>query len=667
MVASLRRTTSDISLNNGSRGGGPLGTVSSFLAALEQEGMIYSTHGFEFAYKEEEYQNNQRIVAAGGEALPTLKSIGGGVGLEDYTSFIREVYGTDDVPMLGADARRTRAINKSGLDLQYKNLKERYPDAGILDTEELLSAVYQRGQQAQKRASRISGFVPGVAEFAAGTVRAFDPVVNPAFALNLLPTGFARTTIARIATEAGLGMATAAIDEFTGVRENMRYFGVEPTTMGTVTNIAFGAAAPIAFNAALRGLRAGVRRVLPKPATPPPPAPPGGILGPPEAVPGGEAVAPPIREFEPLSSGEREVLERFSPSYAKRAAGVIDEADKMHNTWASQPENMSPEPVPVGSSVNVRPYRPGSGDLKPSAVTKLGVDGFATLGDAARALDRTTFETLDDLRRQLAEAQEQLKTNRAINEQKKLGVTTTLEAEIKRAQAALAGAKPKDKGLAAAKLQELVERREPVPTTIRASEPLDELGVHKRILNLMTKINEHMPAVELALARAQRTYRISPQQKDALWANVAKLVSPNQKVGGILDNVPDSAPASTAQSKTRGVPEAKDAGPNDLLTDVANRNTKQANAGLAKRADDTRTQVSKVLSNIDRLEKAKAAGEDTTELEKGMDFRVSGTNVDIRKILDVPVERDGTTLRKLLEDVDDDSTVLNIIGVCAVG
>lgn len=667
MGASLKlRETPAISANNVSFGGGDVSTLEAFMSGLEEQRVLYSTHGFEYTLQEEEYFNNQRIIAAGGTPPEPIKE---GLGIEAYTQFADAAYldsfasTTDDESRTQAQ-RKARALEANGRNAKLKELQERFPDAGIEDMEGLLTRTLQYGVEVNKRGGRRSGALQWIAGFAGGIAPAFDPSVNPGtFGLNLLGGG-GKAFIGRILTEAGLGAGVAAIDEFTGVRHNMDLFGIPPTAEQTALNIATGAAAPVALHSIVRGAK---RLVKGREAPPPPPGPENA----PAAVPDAAPIPPGPPRALPITPAEREILARYAPADATRVAKDLDAIARQHDTYGLEPEDMTPPTETVGSAVRMKSYNSVDPDwldkaVKPNPQQKLDKAGFGTLGDAARALDSEAFDRFDAATRQLDAAKAELADAIAINADKKAGVTTTLDRLIAFTQKALDAAKSAaDKAVLKARLQALLERREPVPKTIRASEPLDVQAMSKRVDSLTAKLDATKPNIERALARASDVWDLSQTQRQAVNETIAKAKGPVAGRGQPFANIPRTG-GQTTPTRTQGLPElsGETPKPGENFTEVVGRAQDAKDKQMPKLVEDFKTSVKRIMSDVNRLAEAKKAGKDTTELIKTMDMRLTGTEVDIRDVLDVEV--DGVTMRQTLEDLTNDDQALVAITSCSV-
>jgi hypothetical protein len=374
----------------------------------------------------------------------------------------------------------------------------------------------------------------------------------------------------------------------------------------------------------------------------------------------------------PVTSAEREILARYGAAEGFRVSTDLDTVARQYDTYGIQPEDIVPPTTPMGAAVRVKPHpdrAPVDPDWLDRAVTpspeqKLNRGGFATLGDAARALDEDAFNTFEDLTRQLDEAKTDLSNAKAINAEKQAGVTTTLDRLIAQTRAALGAAKnARDKSALQARLVELAERREPVPKTIRAAEPIDTRTLEQRIASLPDQIDKASKLVRRALARADEAWELNQTQRDAVNEAIAKAVASPASSGQTFANVPQGTARVTA-NRTAGLPElaGEKPKPGENFTEVVDRAQDAKDKLLPKLTEDFKTSMKRILSNLDKLDQAKKAGVDTTEAEKKLDMRIAGTEVDIRDVLGI--DMNGVSVRQALEDLANDDAALVEITRC---
>lgn len=668
MAASLSmRETPELSVNNISRGGGDLSLLGAFMTSMEEQRVLYSTHGFEYTLKEEEYFNNQRIIAAGGTPVATLDT-GAELGLGAYTRFADAAY-LDSFASTASDESKTqaqrhaRAIEADSRNTKLKEMKAKYPSAGILDMEELLANTTQYGMEVSKKASHRSGLMQGVAGFVGGIAPAFDPRVNPGtFGLNMLGGG-GKTFIAKMLTEAGLGSAVAAIDEFTGVRHNMELFGIPASNEQTAMNIALGAAAPVALHGIARGIRRIVRG---KEALPPPPA----AERPPASIPDAAPVPHDTsagRPVPPITPGEQEILNRYAPADRFRIGPALDHTSRQVDTWGLVPEDMTPPSGEMGPSVRFKAFDAVDPNWLDSAATptpeqKLGKAGMATLGDAARALDPDAFKTMDHAVQQLTDAQDDLARAVAMNADAVAGKTTTLDQAIEAAQAALKKAKGKEVQFAEAKLRALVGRRD--PAVRKRARPLGTKLLAQVVADRTAKVEAAKPNVQVALARASKAWDLGRTQRQAVNDAIDQAIKKGEPVA--YNKVSRSGPVQTP-NRTQGLPElaTEPSKPGENFTQVVARAQDAKDKALPKLVEDMKTSLKRTLADIDKL--AEAKGKDKEELAKTMDFTIPGTSVDLRDLLNYKLVDGKTTIsvRRMLDDLVNDNEALLKIESCA--
>jgi hypothetical protein len=151
-------------------------------------------------------------------------------------------------------------------DERITKLREKYPDMGLMTSEEIWSNVKSKAQSYEQEYNRSRTTIGGtVGNFIGGTVGAFNPESDPLNTLTLNVGGMGRSILTRVA---GQGIAQGAIEtvnQALGVQEQRRLLGLDYGVGDAVSRVT-GASpckglvrslpvASVAFSRALRSTR----------------------------------------------------------------------------------------------------------------------------------------------------------------------------------------------------------------------------------------------------------------------------------------------------------------------------------------------------------------------------------------------------------------------------
>lgn len=253
-----------------------VGFLENVERGFESASFYRSQFGIENALREEEYENIQRIRNTGEDVPDTIDpEAADRFGTYGWLSYIEthDPY-TDYLQRNKAGAYNTGDRMR---DDKLRDLQAKYPDAGIKTYDEIYRGLRERADTLRMREARATSFTGNVGWFLGEMGGSVDPRTNP-FNFATLPVGgFGKTALTRVLSQAGGQSAIEAIDQVTGVRENQRLLGGDPSIAESLAQIAATGVGAGVLQGAGEGLgwlgRRWFRNVPGDPAPPPPPIP----------------------------------------------------------------------------------------------------------------------------------------------------------------------------------------------------------------------------------------------------------------------------------------------------------------------------------------------------------------------------------------------------------
>lgn len=502
-----------------------LGVIAAWQAATDAYVYIYNPVGFERMMLEADHERMKVVRDAGLE--PPL-------GLNDmhedsayttpYTDFQRLAFERDGYVSASDDEgrrqntlqKRTQAASRN--DEQWRTLKAAHPELNIPDNEEMRQGVIARGRAMVERWEGGKTTWGGMAGGLAGTVA--GSMTDPVQAIAAIVSAGGSTALARIGIQFGLGSGAEAIDLGTGTLENMRWFGLDPSTGELATQIGVAGVLPAALQGVGEGLSraasAYARRAARKAPTPLPRPP----VAPPEPTPS-PVVARPISA--PQLQGVDAALARYSdvPFMPVRAAKDADAMDAHINQWGNTPQDAPPPTIdtmtslatPTRRLMDTTAIRVAAGATPNGASLQVLDDIARTEGlyQAAANLDPQVFKSLEKLTEQLRLERERKVTDINLIHDRLMNRTDTHDTLASEQVAVLMNPKASAaaKTRAAERIEELAKIRDKQKTP-DISAQLDR--------ELEAKIAKLTPAVERALARAQGVWELTERQRATLAA-----------------------------------------------------------------------------------------------------------------------------------------------------
>ena len=638
-------------------GGGPpaLGFFPAIAAGFQYQSMIRNMYGFEEEFRDIEDEQISKIQEAGFDLAP-LDASPGGIRLRDvvpgvfgssgmttyrpYTEFQRASYAADTYQSTNDDEGRTQARLRARATrlLEERNkiiaqAAEARPDLGIMSYDAMRAEVMRRGKEAAGYAETRGSFAANLGGFLGEMGGWMDIRTNPLAVPSLAAGGVGRSSAMRILSQFGFNAGIETVEQLSGVRENMQWFGLNPTVMDSVLQIALSGALPAGLQTLGEGLagtagRAAMNR--PRPTMPYRKRLERWRVTPGEGQPQYEhPIGPempygppprPERGFPMVGTAEEVVIQQLhlTPMQATRFGIDADHAARGADVWGTTPGDLLPPTRRLGTATSVIPdFRswqgPGMDDFKPELPatwqsTARGHD--FSIDEVARAMDPEPFHVIERLGAQIKEVKAQLasaaKVAKEITSAGRFG-RPEIEALLREAQLALGRAKSPAGRLKAekaiAEIEALRAGSGAVPTRLQIDALADKLA------KLQAKQREAFPVAERAVAHAEGRWELADSDRDAFaqWflnqngIPERKFPKPPKGERSVTLTEGPSHPKEFAEGQM-DVPHLRDPlaaeGPrNELPMDTVTRVSEARTTEAAELNDQWAKQVAKLLSD----------------------------------------------------------------------
>lgn len=602
-----------------------LGFLGALEASLDEQTRYSNAFGGAIALQDEEAANRIRISALGETAPPPLDTglFGTAAPTHRYSEFRDAYTAMDPRPLADIVGDRNTQLNA---------LKAKYPNAGILTYDDMVTAVQAKSDAARRRAAADKDFLGGFGAFVGTSLGFFDPRTNP--------LGFAALGVSAPASIGGVAIGAAARIGLEGVLQagvqaaqtplaqaNQRSLGGNPTTEDALLGIALAGIGGAAF----RGIGEGVSRWFVHTPTDPAPPPPKPV----ERLPS-EAV----QTAAPLSAVDRVIanIEGANTRIGRtRIEGDINFAADQLGSWSVLPHEVVP-PTEV--------RLPWDGKFTAPEIRSL-VGAGETLDEVARRLDPETFRIYDALAVRRDQIRGILTVTDSPEARAILAARSTVDTALDSARAKLAAATtPKQIAKATAEVTALEEQAGKmkvgsIPET--TGSPANYVAdLRAELVKADQNMRDLAPTVTRAYARAQGKWNVYEDQR----AQIQAMIDGNKhQLGPILEGAAKLAKEAPVATPTSAV-----AGP---LKEAVETGTKATEEAVAQYS----SVVEKALSD---------ANVDKTLSIEGIDTKL---HLDNDKLI-VPTE-DGTgereiSVRQLLEETREDADTLKAVGSCSI-
>lgn len=638
--------------------GGALGPLEHFEASYDAQVRASSQFGLEAAMRAEEVANSERIRAAGGTPPQPLNGQEDGAyfggftaGLDSgaYSEYLRAADDEDG-------ARLSRVIGDR--DQQLKTMQSKYPNAGILDYEQIRSTTFKKALDAEQKVQRrSSGFMSSVAGFFGSVAGSLDPRTSP---LNVLTApvggGFGRTLLGRVALDAGVGGATTALTEFGGTRETRQLLGLETNTF---QDVAFGAAGGAAFSLAGEGItsaaRAAGRRWFKSSPNDPAPAP-DAVLPPQDiaAAAPGEPLRVTVRPRNRLDDELDVIMGPGRSPLATTPQGKARASEDFRYVLNNLEDWSGPRPWEVPPSTMTRNVPGDSVPVDVRAQIDAGVRS-SEINVAMREIDPDTMRVWDKLADEDAGLRAQLDALDGRVSDILAEELAPLTQEISRLrQVSQTATRRNEKKYAAriAAMQDDIAAR--IEREAGKGASPEEMELRAQLLQNEQQRWDMQPVIQRTAARARQQWE---DETSPLYAQISEMVRSGSKT--VPDRVgmtlPEEMPVLTRDPIADAIPGLADmdSKPGETIPKKTIRMTDERMKATDETTDAFRTGAKGFL----------------TDAEEVGYMEVNGTRISLDEKFNVGQDDDSVTemsLRDILKDIEDDNTALQAVTSCSI-
>lgn len=615
-----------------------LGFLAGIQASFDAQTRAHATMGIEAALQDEEQAQLERAQQAG-VTLPSFKQlvpIRGSLaqqvdaGPGEYLAAARYFMDGD-----GGQPGVAEKFNR--FDAAIEEAKKKNPELGLKTYREMFGEVQRKAKDAEKLSSR-AGLVAGLIGGMAGSM---DPRTDPLNAATLPLGGFGKTVGARIVSEGAVQGGIEAVNQITGVSEQRRLLGLETSVKDQIEDVLLTAAAGGAIRGIGEGVGAAAGRWFGGADAPPAPT---------SALPNLETkVATPEAPEASRTLRPMESFEDFAELLAEKPLGVSPLASERTRADASfvmrQLDNWD-GPLPE----ELRPSTAAPPDIRTAQFTPLSDMRWRAPEDLAREVDPKTFSAFDKLA-------SQKETLRGFLKEHDEGRTLVASAKVADLDARLAEfdrrldrASPKNRKSIMAERETVQVERDAAFADVQSRDTPDMAGVRQRIMKLDEKMRDLAPLVSRAMDAGQARFR-----SEGMSADTMRVLGDLERLGGIRFRDADMPRGTVERPATRRVG-AETAPAVPKTTETPQPRTVEEHAA---RSVELKAAEDKTLDTLSERLK-------TFRTEGGELITPGGRKIDLNETI---VNDDGkeVSLRSLINDMDEDDTLLRAISTCSLG
>lgn len=642
--------------------GSQIGFIEGVKRSWAYGNLYESQLGVAQALLDEEYKNNQRMVAAGlappesayyrDEAkypLMFTSPIGDfNIGARDKTDALKTAtrlatsYSNGDIGLIDAFAGAQNA--------KLKEYQASHPDAGIKTYDEMYGNVRTSYEKMKAGLERNYSNGGSAGWFVGGVAAGVNPNTNPLSALTLPVGGFGKNVLTRVTTESAAQGAVQALEEVTGVRGNKRALGENPSVAESIGNIGFAAVGGGALQgvgeAAAFTMRGIKRKWFADSVNDPAPVPPVDTQAVPAPV---KAVETRPLSIEAESRINQAVRETAGTARPTRRVSQVDynHVARALEDWAG------PRPWEIAPPTYSRfTNEVESANAKFEASSK-----GETVDEIARRIDPDTFKVYDKL---AAEKQTYRDTiNQALNVRKADVVKAQLEPlrlQLAQLENKIATANKRKTKIYENQRMALQEQIANIESAGAGLDDATTTGYRNRLLEVDYRMRDMSEAVSRAYARAEKKWQVYGEQRAQLEEMVMRgdTKIPNA-YSKLIDDAENMPVAATVHEATPGL-KAADVKPGEAVIDAALRQTSNDAKLRESNFETLRADIPKIL----KLEGDEAVIDVQgvpTKLKLSDEIMIDDGNDGFSKV----------TVRQMLEAVDEDTEVFGAITTCSVG
>lgn len=632
--------------------GAPLSFWDSYQRQYEYDKLIESQFGVEQAMIEAEQEVFTAIRQAGG--TPPRSAL-----IEQDITGVNNLARVNKLAhALRNNDRRVIDEMTGPLNQELETLRQKYPNANIQTYPQMFSSIQARAGMAQVYQQKQGSTLGALA----GSFKAsINPAVNPLSVLTLPVGGFGKQVLSRIAMEGVAQGGIQALEEFTGIRENKRLLGIEPTAFETAANIGGAVVLGGAFQGASEVVSFGLRKArarwfnsTPADPAPPPPAPV------PLDVPKGEPVRTGMTVTRDIQrdtevSIMRAVQDVAGTTPRSLRRGVMTD----YNTVVSALDDWSgPRPWEIAPPMHTRPMTPIDGvrtpDIKPATAG-------ATVDEIARQVDPVTMKQWDSLHAELKRAREavsRLIGDRNVDAKNELKF---FDEQIAAKEAEIARAKGKKREKLESEVNDLRDAKRQREATLLNMSPNRAEDYRREAVRIDERLRDLAPAVSRAYARAKGKWA----DDESLRGDIERMIRlgddklPEQfgpPKPDVLDKIEMQLKSQTIADAVPELTSTPVQG-NEVALDAVKRH----NDEFAKLEDSALDAFQAAIPKL-----LKAEGDDAILTFEG----IGDVSLDERIVVDVDGDRTNIkemTIRDYLAKLQEDEDELAAVMTCTVG
>jgi hypothetical protein len=524
-----------------------VGFLENVERGFESASFYRSQFGVENALREQEYENVQRIRNTGEDAPSTIDpEAADRFGTYGWLSYIEthDPY-TDYLQRNKAGAYNTGDRMR---DDKLRDLQAKYPDAGIKTYDEIYRDLRDRAELLRRQETRPAGFSGNVGWFLGEAGGSVDPRTNP-FNFATLPVGgFGKTALTRILSQAGGQAGIEAIDQITGVRENQRLLGGDPSVAESVMQVATTGLGAGALQGVGEGLgflgRRWFRNVPGDPSPPPPPIPERTERPSLLALPHIIAPAPTrLLEYKPMRAHGEDIITPPPPkqlTYQPRPFDISAEADAALSKAVKEVAGTSRfgKQGAIADMTHVRTALndfagPMPWEIPPPTYTRMGKESPRKLPDimreapgetvdqVARRLDPDTMRVYDKHAARKAELRAEIEARKGMRAEMRAQEAKPLLDEVATLKERMAKVSKRNQKKYAERIAVLEQQAEGIRNgNIKAD--VEETSLRLRLQKVDESMRDLAPAVSRAYARAQKKWEVYDAQAKQIDAMIAE-------------------------------------------------------------------------------------------------------------------------------------------------
>jgi hypothetical protein len=548
-------------------------------------------------------------------------------------------------------------------DEELRALQKSFPDAGIKTYNEMYQGV--RSNYDKMKVQLEQDYTTGgtIGWVAGGMAAGLNPNTSPLSAITAPIGGGGKNILMRMLGQAATQGVVQGLEEVTGVRANKQMLGENPSVGESIGNIAFAAAGGAALQGAGEAasfmFKGAKRRWFNNSKNDPAPLPPVDPVKPVDPTVQTGAAPGPVatRDVSPLSTEAEArlnaaVSEVAGTSRASRRVGQVDFQYVMRNLedWGG------PRPWEIAPPTHSR--LPDAGGVEKPFKFDVATKG-ETVDEIARRIDPETFRVYDKLAKEKETFRKSIADALALKDNAKLyGEIEPLQKELTALEEKIANANKRKAKIYEVRRTELKAKIADTEAKGVGADDMATAAYRQAVLDRDTRMRDLAPAVSRAYARAKGKWQAYEGQR----AQIEQMTMRGEtKVPNDYAHIVDAAENAPREATVReAVPELNRPGviqaENESAIDTTLRAMDEQKKMFDKAIEDMKTSIPKML---------KLEGEEATIDIQGIETKL--------RLSDEYLMDDGNgntrtvSVRKMLQEIDEDNEIFGAIQTCSVG